>query len=178
MGCVHVAVARERLSIDGRLSLTVVRPDGTVRERREGANIMCTNGLSVFAAALASAGLQDQQGATGIAPTWPTALWGAVGDGAGTVAASDTALFSELSRQIVSAGASTPAAPSIAALVTWLFYFPPPLTTWTVTEAGVFANAASSAGSGTLVDHWAFSPTLTVPTTDTLILEASFSVGA
>lgn len=171
-------MTRDGLRIEGHLALTVVRPDGTIRERREGDNVMCTNGLSVFAAALMSAGIQDQQGNTGIAPTWPTPLWGAVGDGTGTPSASDTELFAELSRQIVSAGGSTPASGSIAALATWLFYFPPPPVDWTVTEAGVFANASSTANSGTLIDHWVFAPTLSVPATDTLILETSFSVGA
>lgn len=166
------------LRVHGRLSLTVVQPDGTVRDWREGDNIMCTVGLGAIAGALVWSGLQDQAANLGVTtPTYLTPLYGAVGSGTGTVAASNTALFTELGRQIVGAGASTPATPTINAQCTWLFYFPSPTTTWTVTEAGVFASATSSAGSGTMLDHWAFSPTLTVPTTDTLILQASFSIG-
>ena len=79
------------------------------------------------------------------------------------------------------AGAYTPATPTISAQFIWLFYFPAPPTTWTVTEAGIFANGSSNPANvstaGILLDHWAFSPTVTVPTTDTLILQASFSIG-
>lgn len=168
-------------SIHGRLKLTVVRPDGTIRDEREGDNTMCTSGLSVIAGALVWAGIQDQAAAQGVTtPTYLTPLWGAVGNGAGVPAASDTLLFNELSRQIVGAGASGPATPTIPAQVTWLFYFPSPTVTWTLTEAGIFANGSSNATNvttaGTLIDHWAFSPTVTVPITDTLILQASFTV--
>lgn len=169
------------ITIKGRLSLTVVKPDGSIRDRREGDNIMCTAGKTALAASLVWSGIQDQADNLGVtSPTYLTPLWGAVGSGAGTVAASDTLLFSELSRQTVGAGAFSPATPSITAQVTWLFYFPQPATTWTVTEAGVFANGTSSAATvataGSLIDHWAFSPSITVPTTDSLILQATFSI--
>lgn len=182
MGAVHVGLttpaASGSLRIHGHLSLTVVGPDGEVRDQRDGANVMCTTGLGSLAAALVWAGLEDQAANLGVtSPTYLTPLYGAVGSGSGTVAASDTALFAELGRQTVGAGASTPATPSIDALATWLFYFPSPASTWTVTEAGVFANATSDSGTGAMLDHWAFSPTLTVTTADTLILQASFSVG-
>lgn len=169
------------LGINGRLSLTVVRPDGTVRDRREGDNTMCTAGLTVIMASLVWSGIQDQAASLGVtSPTYLTPLWGAVGSGTGTTAASDTALWSELGRQTVGAGASSPATPSLNAQATWLFYFGQPATTWTITEAGVFANGTSTAGSpstaGVLLDHWAVSPNVVVPTTDTLILQASFSL--
>lgn len=169
------------LAIHGHLTLTVLRPDGTVRDRRDGDNVMCTAGLTAIAGALAWSGIQDQAANLGVTQaTYLTPLWGAVGSGAGTVSPSDTALFAELGRQSVGAGASSPATASLAAQVTWLFYFPNPPVTWTVTEAGVFANGTSDATStstaGTLIDHWAFSPTLTVPTSDTLILQAAFSL--
>lgn len=169
------------LGIHGTLSLTVLRPDGTVRDFRSGPNIMCTAGVSVIASALVWSGVQDQATALGLtSPTYLTPLWGAVGSGTGTVAASDTALFTELGRQTVGAGASGPATPSIPASVTWLFYFPQPPVTWVVTEAGVFANGSSNAATpataGVLLDHWGVSPSVTVPTTDTLILQAAFSI--
>lgn len=155
-------------------------PDSAITDRREGSNIMCTAGLTMLAAALVWSGIQDQAANLGVGSTYLTPLWGAVGSGSGTVAASDTALFSELGRQTVGAGASVPATSSLPAQLTWLFYFPQPATAWTVTEAGVFANGSSSDGSlassGVLLDHWAFSPTLTVPTTDTLILQSSFAI--
>lgn len=172
---------RGNLGIHGRLSLTVVKPDGTVRDHREGDNIMCTAGLSVLASALVWSGIQDQAANQGVTqPTYLTPLWGAVGSGTGTVAASDALLFAELGRVIVGAGAASPATATLPAEITWLFYFPSPSVTWTVTEAGVFANGSSSdlnvQTAGTLIDHWAFSPTVSVPTTDTLILQSTFSI--
>jgi hypothetical protein len=175
---VAVAAHSDGIQLRGRLSLRVVRPDGTIRDRRDGNNIMCTAGYTSIAAALIWAGLQDQAVNIGVTTaTYLTPLWGAVGSGAGTPAKSDVALFSELGRQTVGAGASTPATGSIAAEAAWLFYFPQPSVAWTVTEAGLFAGATSTSGSGTLLDHWAFSPSVSVPTTDTLILEASFGLG-
>lgn len=169
------------LGIHGHLSLTVLDDDKNVVDFREGDNIMCTAGLTVLASSLVWSGIQDQAAALGVTtPTYLTPLWGAVGSGAGTVAASDTLLFNELGRETVGAGASAPATPSINAQTTWLFYFPSPPTTWTVTEAGVFANGSSNpatvTSAGFLIDHWAFSPSVTVTTANTLILQASFTI--
>jgi hypothetical protein len=167
--------------INGHLTLTVLDEHGQVVDRREGDNKMCTAGLSALAAALVWAGIQDQAASLGVTSgTYLTPLYGAVGSGTGTVSASDTALFSELGRQTVGAGASSPATSSINAQFTWLFYFPNPTSTWTVTEAGVFCNGSSNAGSvataGVLLDHWSFSSPLTVTTANTLILQAGFSI--
>lgn len=167
--------------IKGRLSLTVLDEDENVVDFREGDNVMCTTGLTIIASALVWSGIQDQAANLGVTtPTYLTPLWGAVGSGSGTVAASDTLLFNELGRQTVGAGASTPATPTINSQTTWLFYFPSPATTWTVTEAGVFANGTSSAASvvnaGFMLDHWAVSPSVTVSTSNTLILQANFTI--
>jgi hypothetical protein len=173
-----VLIAPEGLPLAGRLSVSVIRPDGTVRDRREGFNVVCTAGFTALAAALVWSGIQDQAANLGVtSATWLTPLWGAVGSGSGSVAKSDTALFSELGRQTVGAGASSPATSSVAAGATWLFYFPQPVSAWTVTEAGAFAGGTSTAGSGTLLDHWAFSPSISVPTTDTLLLQVSLLCG-
>ena len=164
----------------GDAALMMRPPDSAITDRREGSNIMCTAGLTVLAQALVWSGIQDQAANLGVGSTYLTPLWGAVGSGSGTVAASDTALFAELGRQTVGAGASVPATSSLPSQLTWLFYFPQPSVSWTVTEAGVFANGSSNdsslATAGVLLDHWAFSPTLTVPITDTLILQSSFSI--
>lgn len=165
------------IGIKGRLTLQVINPDGNVVEEREGDNVTCINGLTVIAAALVWSGIQDQAANLGVTtPTFLTPLYGAVGSGLGTPANTDTQLFSELTRTTVSAGASTPATTTVNALTTWQFYFPPPTTAWTVTEAGVFAIAADATNSGTMVDHWAFSPSVTVPTTNTLLLQVAFSI--
>jgi hypothetical protein len=168
---------RQGLSPADALEEILGTPD-PVREHREGDNVMCTTGWTALAAAMVWAGLQDQASNLGLtSATFLTPLYGAVGNGSGTPAKSDSQLFAELSRQTVGAGASSPATSSIAAETTWLFYFASPATTWTVTEAGLFALASSATNSGSMVDHWAFSPTVTVPTTDSLITEISLAWG-
>lgn len=174
----HLGLAREGLRLEGRLSLTVFRPDGTVRDERTGKNLVTTAGFGAIAGALVWAGIQDQAASLGVTtPTTLTPLYGAIGNGSGAVSGLDTALFAEIGRQTVGAGASSPATSSIAAQATFLFYFPSPPVAWTITEAGAFANGTSAAGSGTLVDHWAFSPAVSVPTSDTLLLQISLLLG-
>lgn len=152
-------------------------PPGVVSARCEGDNVTCTNGLTAFAAALVWSGIQDQAANLGVtSPTYLTPLYGAVGSGTGVVDPSDTALFTELGRQTVGAGASSPATSLIDALTTWLFYFPSPVSTWTITEAGVFANATSTAGSGTLLDHYLLGSSVTVSSPDTALLQVALSV--
>lgn len=147
-------------------------------EHREGDNLMCTVGYGALAAALVWAGLQDQASNLGLtSPTYLTPLYGAVGSSAGTPLKSDTALGAELGRETVGAGASNPASSSVAAYCTWLFYFTSPATAWTVAEAGLFAGATSATNSGTMIDHWSFSPTLSVPTNDSLLLQVSLLLG-
>lgn len=188
-----VVHGRDRLDAAGLteyLELTMhqglPRPDALARvlgsdavgEHREGDNVMCTVGYGTLAAALVWAGLQDQALNLGLtSPTYLTPLYGAVGSGTGTPQRSDTALFAELGRQSVGAGASNPASSSIAAYATWLFYYTSPSVPWTVAEAGLFAGATSATNSGTMIDHWSFSPTISVPTTDSLLLEISLLLG-
>jgi hypothetical protein len=168
----------DSIPFKGRLALKVLAPDGTVVDERAGENVVCTTGYTAIAAALAWSGIQDQASNLGIlAPTYLTPLYGAVGSGTGAVAKADTQLQTELGRVVVSGTGATPASSTIAAMTTWLFYFPNPASTWTVAEAGVFANATSTANSGSMLDHWSFSPTVSVPTTNTLILEVSFTFG-
>lgn len=172
------ARARDRVGLSGHLKLTVVDADGRVVDERAGDNVICTAGYTAIAAALSWSGVQDQAANLGLtSPTYLTPLFGAVGSGAGTPAKSDLQLFTELGRQTVGGPASSPATPSVAAEVSWLFYFPNPSVTWTVTEAGLFAQATSAANSGVMVDHWAFSPAITVPTTNSLILQVSLALG-
>lgn len=170
--------ARSRVGLRGHLRLQVVDRHGDVVDERAGDNVICTAGYTAIAAALSWSGIQDQAANLGAAaPTYLTPLYGAVGSGTGVPAKSDLQLFTELGRQTVGGPAASPATPSIAAEVTWLFYFPNPPTSWTVTEAGLFAQATSAANSGVMVDHWAFSPSITVPTTNSLILQVSLALG-
>lgn len=174
-------LARSRAELTAKFQRTgrLMVPEAEVHDRRSGPNIMCTAGVTMLASALVWSGIQDQAANLGVTtPTYLTPLWGAVGNGTApvTVAASDTALAAEASRVVVGAGASVPATASLPAQLTWLFYFPQPSSALTLTEAGVFVNASGTAGAGTLLDHWAFSPTISVPTTDTILLQASFSI--
>lgn len=151
---------------------------GLVVDERVGDNIVTTTGYTALAASLVWSGIQDQAAELGVtSPTFLTPLYGAVGSGTGTVAKSDVELFAELGRETVGAGASSPATSLIAASATWLFYFPSPAATWTVAEAGLFANATSAVNSGSMLDHWAFSPSVSVPPTDTLLLQISLLLG-
>ena len=165
------------VGIKGRLSVTTFKPDGSIRDHREGDNVVCVGGLTAIAASLVWSGIEDVAASQGVTtPTFLTPLWGAVGTGTGTVANTDTQLFTEFSRVQVGAGASVPATSSISAQTTWQFYFSQPATTAVITEAGVFANAVSTVNEGTLMDHWLFSPSITFPATDTLLLQVSFSI--
>lgn len=167
-----------RRGLAGPEALERILGPGAVGDHREGGNIMCTVGYGALAAALVWSGLQDQAANLGLtSATYLTPLYGAVGSGTGTVQKADTALFAELGRQTVGAGASNPASSSISAYATWLFYFPSPTVTWTVAEAGLFAGATSATNSGTMIDHWSFSPTLSVPTNDSLLLQISLLLG-
>lgn len=170
--------AGEGLRLEGRLSLSVVDADGNEVERREGYNVVCTTGYTVIAQAMVWSGIQDQASNLGITTsTFLTPLYGAVGSGSGTPVKSDTQLFSELSRTTVGAGASGPATSTVPGLSTWMFFFPNPSSPWTVTEAGVFANATGTANSGSMIDHWAFSPSISVPTNSALVFQVSLEWG-
>lgn len=164
--------------IHGHLRIKVLDEQGQIVDQRDGYNVICTTGFTVLTAALVWAGLQDQATNLGVTTaTYLTPLYGAVGNGAGVPAKADTALFAELSRATVGAGSSSPASSTIAAFATWDFYFPNPSVNWTLTEAGMFANATSVSGSGSMIDHWAFSPTISVLTTNTFILQVSLEFG-
>lgn len=188
------AESRASLGLHGRLSVTALDggwfaahrhdmaamlapPPEAVHGYCEGDNITCTNGLTAFAAALVWSGIQDQAANLGVtSPTYLAPIFGAVGSGTGTVAISDTALFSELGRVTVGAGANTPATSLLPATCVWLFYFPSPASTWTITEAGVFSGATSTAGSGTLLDHYLLGSPVPVSSPDTVLLQVALSV--
>lgn len=172
------ARAAEPLVLRGRLKLTVVDADGNTVDEREGDNVICATGYTALAAAAVWSGIEDQAANLGItAPTYLTPLYGAVGTGSGSVSVSDTQLFSEISRTTVGAGASTPATPTVSALATWVFFFTNAASPYTVTEAGVFANGTTAVNTGSLIDHWAFTSSITVPTTNALILQVSLMYG-
>lgn len=158
-------------------------PDGQpVDDAFHGRNLITTNGYTALGQALVWSGIQDQAALLGLNPantyTFLTPLYGAVGDGTPVIPAkADTQLVAELSRSTVSAGASLPASSGVAAATVWQFFYPSPATAWTVTEAGAFANATTAANSGTLLNHLAISPTVSVPVTNTAVLQISLQLG-
>lgn len=174
-----LAITREdAIRIRGKLTLTSVGPDGEITDQREGYNLVTTTGFTALAAALVWSGLQDQASNLGVTTaTYLTPLWGAVGSSGTAATKADTQLGAELGRATVTGGGATPASVSVAGMSSWLFYFTNPPSTWTVAEAGLFASATSAANTGTMLNHWVFSPTVSVPTTNTLILEVSFLFG-
>lgn len=176
---ITVSAVDSRWLAENRANVPALRnpPAEVTHARDSGPNVTCTAGLSAFASALVWSGIQDQASALGVTtPTWLTPLYGALGDGTGTTSASDTALFSEIGRVTVGAGAASPATSSIAALCDWLFFFAPPVSTWTVTEAGAFGMATSASGSGTLLDHYMLASPVTIASPDSGILQVALSV--
>jgi hypothetical protein len=171
-------VIREPLRMHGRLTLRVLGDDGSTVDEREGDNVICVTGYTAIAAALVWSGIQDQAANLGVtSPTFLTPLYGAVGTGAGTPVLTDTQLYAEAARTTVGAGASTPASVTVSALATWLFFFQNPASPLTITEAGVFTGATSAVNSGSMLDHWAFSPSISVPTTNAFVLQVSLLMG-
>lgn len=173
-----VEAAEQVPTLRGFLEAWVLGPDGDIHDHRTGQNVVCTTGFTQLAQSLVWAGIEDQAANLGVtSPTYLTPLYGAVGSSATAATKADTQLGAELSRVTVGAGGSTPASTSVAALATWLFYYPNPLTTWSVNEAGVFAQASSVTNSGALLNHWVFSGNIPVPTADTLVLQVSLAFG-
>jgi hypothetical protein len=170
--------AREGLNLRGRLTIFVYDADGNEVDRREGDNVICATGYTAIAAALMWSGVQDQAANLGMtSPVYLTPLYGAIGTGTGTPSNADTQLYAELERTTVGAAGNTPATTSVSALCTWAFFYTNPVSTVTITEAGAFANATATANTGGMVDHWVFSPSLTVPPTNSFVLQVSLEAG-
>jgi hypothetical protein len=183
-----------RVGVHGRVTVTAVDtawlsfhrsdtgalldpPSQAVRARESGGNVMCTAGLSLIASALVWSGIEDQAAGLGVStPAYLAPLYGAAGGGSGTANPSDTALFSEIARSTAGAGASSPATSGISAVAAYLFFFPPPSSSWTVTEAGVFGQATADSGSGVLLDHYVLSSPVVVTSPDSCLIQVSFAV--
>lgn len=150
----------------GTLRLITCRDDevtGIVEAR----NVICAAGLSVLSAAIAWAGVQDQATNLGLptAGNYLTPLYGALGNGNGTPASTDTQLFAETFRAITS-GAS-----GLSSAVLFQFFFAAQQSAVTVTEAGVFCIGTAVANTGFLLDHALLSTTIPAQETATLQLQ-------
>lgn len=166
------------LTIGAVFTATILGPDGAPKASRRGHNTMCAAGLTALAQTIMWSGAEDvaaNEGITG--PLFLAPLWGAVGSGTQTPAATLTALAAELDRGTVSSAGFGAASGTGSASTSFVFYFPGPATAWTVTEAGLFASGSSAPGSGSMVDYWQFSPSLSVQSPDSLVLQATFTIG-
>lgn len=166
-----MAVAHETAGMVGVIVLELFDEDGRMVDRRECHNVITTAGLTAFASAINWAAISDQAANLGLnTPYLLTPLYGAVGTGTTAVAAADTALTSELSRNVVSSASAA------NGQITWSFFFGTNAAVGTIAEAGVFAGADSGAGDGILLDHVLISPTVTKSGSQTMTMQAIFTL--
>jgi len=161
--------------VHGLVTVRVVE-DGEIVDEVSASNVVTLNGLTALAQALMWSGVQDQATILGMTtPIFLTPLYGAVGQGNGTPSNQDTALFSELARTTVTGGGSLQADSQNGAQTVWSFAFGITSQTWTITEAGVFANASPS--SGTLVNHAVLPSPVTKNPNAQIQLQISLTLG-
>jgi len=129
---------------------------GAVKSRRRYRNKVCNAGLGVLMGWL---NLEN--------PTL-TPIYGAVGTGSGTPAATNTALFAELARVQLSYNYRS------TATTTLDFFFTTSQGNGTLTEAGVFLGASGTSGSGSLLSHALI--TQVKNNTETLTLEIAVTL--
>jgi len=96
-------------------------------------------------------------------------VYGAVGTGVGTPAATDIALFSELARVLLASNTRS------SNVVTMDFFFNSSQANGTLTEAGLFLQAGSAANSGQLLSHVLISESKT--STMTMTMEFQLTLG-
>ena len=172
-----VTPAVSKVGFGATITALVVDPDGNVVDRREGHNLMTAVGLTAIAQALMWSGVEDVADSIGVTgPLYLAPVWGAVGTGSTTPVSTLTALVAETTRAAVTSAGYSGAVGAGSASTTFLFFIPGPITSWALTEAGLFASAASTPGSGTLLDYFQFSPTLNVVAPNSLVLQATFAV--
>lgn len=164
--------------VRGRFRIEVFNPDGEMVDFREANNIMCVAGYSVLAAAVGWSCALDQNSNLGVllSPTYCAPVYGAVGSGTNiTVTSADTALATELGRSVVysSTSSSTPPGPPYAN-TTLGFFLGTSGSNWTISEAGVFLQATSTAGSGSLLNHAVISPSVSKLSSQTATLSVQF----
>lgn len=129
---------------------------GRLKSRRRFKNKMCNAGVQVM---MAWINLEN--------PTL-TPIYGAVGTGSGTPAATDVALFAELQRIQLSYNYRA------SQTTTFDFFYTTSQANGTLTEAGVFLAASGTAGSGALLSHALI--TQTKNSSETLTLEVAITL--
>lgn len=174
------------IKFDGKLKIQTLK-DNCVTGEWTNENTMCIAGLSDIAAAIAYLGVQDIANNIDTVPAVITPIYGALGNGNVTAyppSVVDTTLVNELDspygRTTASSSAFAPALGTNPAQVIWQFAFPINTSgsNFTITEAGIFALANDASGSGDMIDHAAFNPTVTWPNGQSLILSLQLSLYA
>ena len=165
-----IVAAEEGMGIVGVITLELFE-DGELVDRRECHNIITLGGFGAFASALNWSGIEDQAANLGLnTPYFLAPIYGAVGIGTGSLSQSDTALYNELARSVVSQ------ASGVSGQVSWSFFFGSNQAVGTITEAGAFAGADSGPGDGILLDHVLISPSVTKTSAQTMTMQVTFTL--
>lgn len=160
----------ESLGMVGVITLQLYEDDELV-DSRECKNLITTAGLTALASALNWSAISDQAANLGINTPYSLApAYGAVGTGTTPVTALDTALTNEIQRGAVSQ-ASAANGQSVLS-----FFFGNTQAVGTISEAGLFAAASITPGSGILIDHVLISPALTKTNIQTMTMQVSFTL--
>lgn len=163
----------ERLGVVGVITLELRDEDGALVESRTNKNLVTTAGLSALASALNWSGIEDQAANLGLNTPYSLApVYGAVGTGTVPVTAIDTALTAELARGPVSQASAG------NGQTAWSFFFGSSQAVGTISEAGAFASAGVTPGSGILIDHVIISPALVKTATQTMTMQVSFTLAS
>ena len=158
------------MGIVGVISLELFE-DGEMVDRRECHNMITLAGLGAFASAINWSGIEDQSANLGMStPYFLAPVYGAVGTGTGTLSGSDTKLFNELARGVVTQ------ATGVTGQLSWAFFFGPTQAIGTITEAGAFGGAGTATDSGTMLDHVIISPAVTKTNAQTMTMQVTFTL--
>lgn len=163
----------ESIAVVGVITLELFDKDGALVESRTNKNLVTTAGLAALASALNWSGISDQAANLGLNTPYSLApVYGAVGTGTVPVTALDTALTAEVARGTVSQASAA------NGLSSWSFFFGSTQAVGTISEAGAFASASVTPGSGILIDHVLISPALVKTNTQTMTMQVSFTLAS
>lgn len=160
----------ESLAVVGVITLQLYEDDELV-ESRECRNLITTAGLTALASALNWSAISDQAASLGLNTPYSLApAYGAVGTGTKAVTANDTALTNEVQRGTISQAAAANGQSTLS------FFFGSTQAVGTISEAGLFAAASITPGSGILIDHVLITPALAKTNTQTMTMQVSFTL--
>lgn len=160
----------ESIGVVGVISFQLYEGDELV-DSRECRNLVTTAGLTALASALNWSAISDQAANLGLNTPYSLApAYGAVGTGTTPVTALDTALTTEIQRGTVSQASAANGQSALS------FFFGSTQAVGTISEAGLFAGASITPGSGILVDHVLISPPLNKTNIQTMTMQVSFTL--